>query len=208
MTEFNTQIAAAAQTEAAVPATVETKKRGATSKAVERTALTQEHVLSNLELREDSFEVEGENGEMITVLQKNFYWKVANVAGAIGSFAGTRRIDGYYSLTLLGNSYSGERLIAFAETGEWPEVRRGRASSGEAKDKAPKALVVREAPRPLSPKERALALAKAKEEAAARKAAKAAKAAEGQPAAVVVDNIQEASTNDQDTADLFPGFEG
>jgi hypothetical protein len=50
-----------------------------------------------------------------------------------GDFLGqVNPISGYYSLNVLGTSYSGKHLAHFYKTGAWPEVTRG-VRTGEPK---------------------------------------------------------------------------
>jgi hypothetical protein len=110
------------------------------------------------------------------MVYENFYWLVETPATPIGSFAGHRReADGYYSLTLLGTSYSGKQLAHFVKTGEWAKFTK--TSDGTPKEKKAAGEKKVTAFVPLTPAAKAAAKAAAAAALAARKAKKAADAA-------------------------------
>ena len=81
---------------------------------VPREMMTAEIARKNLEVFESEPNELGET-------RKFLRWIVSTKRCLAGSFAGTiRPTDGYYSVTLLGCSYSGNRLIHLIEHGEWP----------------------------------------------------------------------------------------
>ena len=126
------------------PARVSTK--------VERADMTADIARQWLEVRVDAFTPE-EHGVSERIEQKNLYWLKPVLGRPSGSFAGQRRpVDDYYSVVLLGNSYSGERMIHLIENGEWP-AERARAEGGTVKQRAP--LAVRSAPVPLTAEQKA-----------------------------------------------------
>lgn len=173
MTELNTQVDAG--TTVAAQAEVAEKKKS--KNTVKKADLTVAHVTERLELRDDVFDVDGEQ-----VTQKNFYWKIDTPTSKAGDFAGSRRpLDNYYSVVLLGTNYSGKQLAHFVENGVWPEgILSAKRGTGAAKEKVVKEHVVRVAAAPLSAEARKAALDAAKAKAATKKAEKEAKAkAEG-----------------------------
>lgn len=161
---------------AALPTAPAVAKPGRVSTAVARTDMTAAIAGEWLEVKTDTYTVE-EHG--VDAVVKNLYWKKPVLGRPAGSFAGQRRpVDEYYSVVLLGNSYSGERMIALLETGEWPPER---VRSGNTTPRSP--MAVRTAPVPLTAAQKELKRAELKTAAAAAAAAKAAKKAGEQPAA-------------------------
>ena len=160
------------------PARVSTK--------VERADMTAAIAGEWLEVRTDVFTPE-EHGVAATITQKNLYWKKPVLGRPAGSFAGQRRpVDDYYSVVLLGNSYSGTRLIGLLETGEWP-AERARAEGGVVKQRA--ALAVRSAPVPLTAEQKAAMRAELKAKYEAKKAGTAAPVAA--PAVETAESVEQ-----------------
>jgi hypothetical protein len=148
----------AAHTELAVPATVVKDKKV----KPDPKSLTQEQLKAVLELRDD--------GYFYYVQDSRFHLK--------GDFAGSIRAhDGYYSLTLNGNLYSGKMLAHFYNTNEWVNFTKGARldKDGNPIAKTPKKEKTERAPRTppvFTPEqiEAAKAAAAAKREAAKKKA--------------------------------------
>lgn len=157
----------AVNAEATATATAVETSKGRPSLAVAREGMTAEIARQWLEVRTDVFTPE-EHGVDERIEQKNLYWLKPVLGRPAGSFAGQRRpVDDYYSVTLLGNSYSGSRLIALIETGEWPAER---VREGVVKARTP--LAVRTAPAPLTNAQRVAMREQAKAAALAKKAGK------------------------------------
>ena len=158
-----------ASTEATSATTiVATPKVPRASIKVERADMTAAIAGEWLEVRTDVFTPE-EHGVDQIVEQKNLYWKKSVLGRPVGSFAGQRRpVDDYYSVTLCGNSYSGNRLIHLLEHGEWP-ADEARSTGAPRTARAP--LAVRTAPVPLTAAQRAAAREQLKQAAAAKKVA-------------------------------------
>lgn len=170
--ETSTDTVDTATLPAAAPA-----KPARVSTAVARADMTAAVASEWLEVRTDVYNV-AEHGVDATV--KNLYWKKPVLGRPAGSFAGQRRPeDDYYSVVLLGNSYSGARMIALLEAGEWPPERV--RSGTPATSRAP--LAIRTAPVPLTEEQKAAKRAEIKakddEKKAAKAAAKAAAASSG-----------------------------
>lgn len=118
------------------------------TRIVAREHMTSEIAREWLEVRTDVFTPE-EHGVDERIEQKNLYWKTTMLGRPAGSFAGQRRLtDGYYSVTLLGNSYSGNRLVHLIETGEWPAAREASVTATVVRE-------ARSAPIPLTAAQRA-----------------------------------------------------
>lgn len=182
---------------AALPTAPAVAKPGRASIRVAREDMTAAIASEWLEVKTDVFTLE-EHG--VDAQVKNLYWKKPVLGRPAGSFAGQRRPeDDYYSVVLLGNSYSGARVIALLETGVWPPERT--RSGTTAQPRSP--LTIRTAPVPLTEAQKAAKRAELKAKDEAAKAAKAAAkagtpvadtAAVANEAAPVVESVESVET--------------
>ena len=152
---------------------------------VTKEQLTQEVLADMLELRDDGF----------------FYWVKATVRSIPGDFAGTVNIlTGRYTLVFKGTTYNGEHLAAFATTGVWPPVTRGRAPAVDA-DGNPIVKKVKEARVPrvapvFSEEERAAAKAEHEKKMAALTATNAARRAAAEAKVAESNIVDQADAQD------------
>jgi hypothetical protein len=157
MTKLNTSAPVELTAEQKAAATKEKKK----ARSIAKADLTQEKAKEFLRVGNPEA---GESAD-------DLYWCKDTVAAREGDFAGGRRAaDNYYSVVFAGTNYSGKQMIAFINTGVWPErITNGVTGGGKpAKEVKPREVRV---PKVFTPEEIAAAKAKKKEVEDKRKAA-------------------------------------